>query len=113
MAAFVVVIVFLSQMCLKDCLVKLLEGQARLGRPDWSRVCVWYALLFHRLIKAVSSGVISDVRRLIQRCMADPDDDDPVNCRVVWMPHTHHLFPDAFKVMRVVGWVGWVVVDTA
>jgi hypothetical protein len=96
----------LSRVCMKGCLVKLEARDVhlqRLGRPVWSRRCVWYALLFHRLIKAIPPAVISNVRVLIERCMADPDDSDPANCRVAWMPHTHHLFPDAFKVMRVVG----------
>jgi hypothetical protein len=77
------------------------EQLANDRRFVWSRRCVWYALLFHRLIKVIPPGVKSDVRLLIHRCMADPDDADPVNCRVAWMPHTHHLFPDPFKVIRM------------
>jgi hypothetical protein len=100
-----------SDECMKECLVKLGANDAQLSREGHfgsSRRCVWYALLFHRLIQAIPPGVISDVRILVQSCMADPDGEHyPVYCRVAWMPHTHHLFPDAFKVMRVVG--GWLV----
>jgi hypothetical protein len=91
--------------------VKLQAADARLarqGRAEWSRRCVWYALLFHRLIKAIPLALLSYVQHLVERCMAEKD---PVQCRVAWMPHTHHLFPDAFKVMRVVG--GLVVVNAA
>jgi hypothetical protein len=95
--------------CVKDCLVRLQAADAEFSSIGWSRCCMWYALLFHRLIKAIPPGVVSDVRLLIQRCMADPDRKDPVNCRVAWMPHTHHLFPDAFKVMRVVGGWWWLL----
>ena len=70
----------------------------RHGTLSWSRRCVWYALLFHKLIKAIPPGVVSNVRVVIQRCMADHDKHDPVYCRVAWLPHTHHLFPDPFKV---------------
>jgi hypothetical protein len=86
----------------QDCLMKLLASSLELSRQrryDWPHRSVWYALLFHRLIKAIPPAVISDVRRLIECCMAVPTLS---NDRVAWMPHTHHLFPDAFKVMRVV-----------
>jgi hypothetical protein len=60
---------------------------------------VWYALLFHLLIEAIPPAVTANVRSLIQRCMTDLRS----YCRVAWLPHTHHLFPDPFKVMRF-GW---------
>ena len=89
-------------MIMKECLVKLQDSDADLGF-HWSRLCMWYALLFHRLIEAIPSAVVPDVRLLIQRCMAEHDQKNPVNCRVAWLPHTHHLFPDPFKVSSHVG----------
>ena len=72
-------------------------------RSRWSRHCVWYALLeFHKFIDAIPPGAILDLRLLVERCMADLDESGPVYCRVAWMPHTHHLFPDPFKVIGVV-----------
>ena len=87
-------------MCLRladecqDCLVRL-QARDSTQTGNWSRQCMWYALLFHRLIETIPPGVVAGVRWLIQCCM---DEEDPVDCRVAWLPHTHHLFPDPFKV---------------
>ncbi len=65
---------------------------------------LWYALLLHKLIKAIPSGMIEFVRFLILRSMTERDlmteayRMDPVQCLVSWLPHTHHLWPDRFKV---------------
>ena len=82
----------------KDCVVSVQASDvecARQGLSVWSRRCVWYALLFHKLIKAIPPGANKAVRVLVQRCM---DEHGPMNCRVAWLPHTHQLFPDPFKV---------------
>ena len=81
----------------KECVARLLARDSSQTEMEdvWARRCVWYALLFHRLIEAIPPGVVVDVRVLIQRCMAEVDPED---CRVAWLPHTHHLFPDQFKV---------------
>jgi hypothetical protein len=96
----------------QECVAKLVDrdSSAMDARASWPRRCMWYALLFHRLIDAMPpGGILEGVRSLIERCMVEPDDWDPVNCRVAWLPHTHHLFPDAFKVSSVqdvvVAWV--------
>ena len=99
----------MSHECVKGCVVKVQARDVELARHGfvWSRrSCVWYALLFHKLIKAIPPGMAPDVRRLLQRCMDEQDEEDPVNCRVAWLPHTHHLFPDPFKVGA--GWY-WVL----
>jgi hypothetical protein len=89
----------------QECVAKLVDrdlSAMKRGYEVGPRRCVWYALLFHRLIDAIPPGVIVEgVRSLIERCMAEPDENDPVNCCVAWLPHTHHLFPDAFKVSSV------------
>ena len=94
-----------SHECTKECLVKLQAKDAEIerhGTLSWSRRCVWYALLFHKLIKAIPPAVALDVRRLLQRCM--DDEEYAVNCRVAWLPHTHHLFPDPLKVGAGLCW---------
>jgi hypothetical protein len=100
-----VVMFCMSLMSDQECVAKLVDHDSsavKRGYVGWSRRCVWYALLFHRLIDAIPPGVIVEgVRSLIECCMAKTDDWDPVNCRVAWLPHTHHLFPDAFKVSSV------------
>ena len=97
MHALAVVALF-SLTIVKDCVVSVQAGDSELARQGlsvWSRRCVWYALLFHKLIKAIPLVVAPYVRFLLQHCM---DKHSSVNCRVAWLPHTHQLFPDPFKV---------------
>ena len=81
-------------MCQQETLVKL---QAQDTGRSISLPCSakWYALLFHRLIDAIPPGLVKSVQSLVSRGM---DEYGPVFACVAWLPHTHHLFPDSFKV---------------
>jgi hypothetical protein len=86
-----------TQVCVRqqECLVKL-QAPDNVRDVLPSRWVMWYALLLHRLIDAIPPGLVEHVQSLVRWGMED--EDGPVYSRVAWLPHTHHLFPDRFKV---------------